>query len=106
LYSSNRIQTIYGRLSLYAALEVKSGRVTGKTAARHTSCDFIGFLREVISSCPSGQEIHIILDNLSAHKTHAVREFLEQNPASPLSLHAHLLLLAQPSRDPVRQDRT
>src|ERR1700730_3302572 len=70
----------HGTLSLYAALEVKSGRVTGKTAARHTSCDFIGFLRELISSCPSGQEIHIILDNLSAHKTHAVREFLEQNP--------------------------
>src|ERR1700736_1587312 len=64
----------HGTLSLYAALEVKSGRVTGKTAARHTSCDFIGFLREVISSCPSGQEIHIILDNLSAHKTHVVRE--------------------------------
>jgi transposase len=55
-------------------------QVTGKTAARHTSCDFIGFLREVISSCLSGQQIHIILDNLSAHKTHAVREFLEQNP--------------------------
>ena len=70
----------HGTLSLYAALEVKSGRVTGKTAARHTSCDFIGFLREVISSCPSDLEIHIILDNLSAHKTHAVREFLEQNP--------------------------
>jgi transposase len=67
-------------LSLYAALEVKSGRVTGKTAARHTSCDFIGFLREIISSWPSGLEIHIILDNLSAHKAHAVREFLEQNP--------------------------
>jgi transposase len=70
----------HGTLSLYAALDVNSGRVTGKTAARHTSRDFIGFLREVISSCPSGQEIHIILDNLSAHKTQAVREFLEQNP--------------------------
>src|SRR6202521_1553583 len=70
----------HGTLSLYAALDVKSGRVTGKTAARHTSCDFIGFLREVISSCPPKQQIHIILDNLSAHKTPSVREFLERNP--------------------------
>ena len=70
----------HGTLSLYAALDVKSGRVTGKTTARHTSRDFVGFLREVIASCPSDQEIHIILDNLSAHKTQAVREFLEQNP--------------------------
>jgi transposase len=52
---------------------------SSKTAARHTSRDFVGFLREVIASRP-GQEIHIILDNLSAHKTQAVREFLEQNP--------------------------
>lgn len=70
----------HGTLSLYAALNVKSGKVTGKTTARHTSDDFIGFLREVISSCPSRQEIHIILDNLSAHKTQSVRVFLEQNP--------------------------
>jgi transposase len=70
----------HGTLSLYAALNVKSGKVTGKTTARHTRDDFIGFLREVISSCPSGQEIHIILDNLSAHKTQSVREFLDQNP--------------------------
>ena len=70
----------HGTLSLYAALNVKSGKVTGKTTARHTSDDFIGFLREVISSCPPGQEIHIILDNLSAHKTQSVREFLDQNP--------------------------
>jgi transposase len=57
-----------------------ANRLRGKTAARHTSRDFVGFLREVIASCPSGQEIHIILDNLSAHKTQSVREFLEQNP--------------------------
>ena len=38
----------HGTLSLYAALNVKSGKVTGKTTARHTSDDFIGFLREVI----------------------------------------------------------
>ena len=70
----------HGTLSLYAALETATGRVHGKTAARHTSQDFITFLKEVVALCPPRQKIHIILDNLSAHKTKLVRQFLEQNP--------------------------
>lgn len=70
----------HGTLSLYAALDTASGRVHGKTAARHTSQDFVGFLNEVVALCRPTQQIHIILDNLSAHKTALVREFLEQHP--------------------------
>jgi transposase len=70
----------HGTLSLYAALDTASGRVHGKTAARHTSREFVAFLNEVVSLCPRRKQIHIILDNLSAHKTTSVREFLEQNP--------------------------
>jgi transposase len=70
----------HGTLSLYAALETATGRVHGKTAARHTSQDFITFLKEVVALCPPRQNIHIILDNLSAHKTKLVKQFLEQNP--------------------------
>src|SRR6202165_1825072 len=70
----------HGTLSLYAALDTATGRVHGKTAARHTSRDFVAFLQEVVSLCPPRQQIHIILDNLSAHKTKAVREFLQQHP--------------------------
>ena len=51
----------------------------GKTAARHTRREFVTFLAEVVSLCPRQQQIHIILDNLSAHKTQSVREFLGQN---------------------------
>jgi len=69
-----------GTLSLYAALDVKTGKVQGKTARRHTSADFIGFPTEIVERNPQPKEIHIVLDNLSAHKTHAVQEFLEQNP--------------------------
>src|SRR6202046_2606105 len=68
-----------GTLSLYAALDVKTGKVQGKTAERHTSAEFVGFLAQVVSGCKPGQEIHIILDNLSAHKTKQVEEFLERN---------------------------
>src|ERR1700679_3800862 len=61
-----------GTLSLYAALDVNSGKVQGKTAERHTSTEFLGFLEQVVSGCKPSQEIHIILDNLSAHKTKKV----------------------------------
>ena len=70
----------HGTLSLYAALDTASGRVHGKTAARHTSREFVAFLQEVVGLCGPRQQIHIILDNLSAHKAPAVRQFLEQNP--------------------------
>lgn len=70
----------HGTLSLYAALDVKTGRVDGKTTRRHTSADFISFLADLIAKTRWAKEIHIVLDNLSAHKTQAVRDFLEQNP--------------------------
>ena len=70
----------HGTLSLYAALDTKTGRVHGKTTARHTSADFVDFLGEIIAHCRPKQEIHIIVDNLSAHKTQAVEEFLAQHP--------------------------
>jgi transposase len=44
------------------------------------SRDFVDFLKEVVSRCPPEQQIHIILDNLPAHKTALAQEFLEQNP--------------------------
>src|ERR1700757_1260864 len=70
----------HGTLSLYAALDTKTGRVHGRTTARHTSRDFVAFLEEVLSLCSPRQQIHIILDNLSAHKTQLVRDFLQQHP--------------------------
>jgi len=69
----------HGTLSLYAALEVRSGKVHGKTAARHTSDEFVEFLHEVVGLCKPKQETHVILDNLSAHKTHKVAALLQEH---------------------------
>jgi len=69
----------HGTLSLYAAFNTRTGQVLGKTAARHTSDQFISFLRQVVASCSPSQQIHIILDNLSAHQTAKVHQFLEQH---------------------------
>jgi transposase len=69
----------HGTLSLYAALNTKTGQVLGQTAARHTSAEFVAFLEQIVASLPEGQQIHIIVDNLSAHRTSRVWEFLERN---------------------------
>jgi transposase len=69
----------HGTLSLYAALNVKSGKVTGRTAKRRTSGDFIEFITTV-EQTKWAREIHIVLDNLSAHKTKAVEQFLHDHP--------------------------
>ena len=70
----------HGTLSLYAALDVRSGKVHGKTAARHTSDAFVDFLQQVVGLCKPNQNVHVILDNLSAHKTQKVAGFLQKHP--------------------------
>lgn len=75
----------HGTLSLYAALNTKTGEVLGKTTSRHTSAEFVAFLTVIVASQPRGKEIHVIVDNLSAHKTKLVAEFLAAHP----KLHLH-----------------
>jgi transposase len=70
----------HGALSLYAALNVGTGAVEGMTAARHTSQDFLAFLDRVVAPQPKRQDIHLILDNFSAHKTKAVTAWLTAHP--------------------------
>jgi hypothetical protein len=59
----------HGTLSLYAAFNTRTGTVLGKTAQRHTSAEFVAFLTDLVASQPSKKEIHVITDNLSAHKS-------------------------------------
>lgn len=66
----------HGTLSLYAALNTRTGTVLGHPVERHTSEEFVGFLGQLVASQPKGKEIHIVLDNLSTHKTRRVEQFL------------------------------
>ena len=70
----------HGTLSLYAAFNTQSGSVLGKAVTRHTSAEFVAFLTDLVVNQPKAKEIHIICDNLSAHKTPAVRAFLAAHP--------------------------
>jgi transposase len=74
----------HGTLSLYAALNTRTGEILGQTVPRHTSAAFIDFLGDIVATQPRRREIHVIVDNLSAHKTKAVHAFLEAHP------HVHL----------------
>jgi transposase len=70
----------HGTLSLFAALNTQTGEVVGQTVPRHTSAAFVDFLAEVVAGAPRAKTIHVILDNLSTHKTQAVRGFLVDHP--------------------------
>jgi len=75
----------HGTLSLYAAFNTRTGQVLGKTATRHTSAEFVAFLGELLAHQPRRKEVHVICDNLSAHKTKSVDEFLLNHP----NVHLH-----------------
>jgi transposase len=75
----------HGTLSLYAAFNTRTGAVLGKTTQRHTSAEFVAFLTDIVASQPSKKEIHVIADNLSAHKTDKVNHFLASHP----NVHMH-----------------
>jgi len=74
----------HGTLSLYAAFNTETGEVLGKTAARHTSAEFVAFLADIVAHQPKRKEIHVICDNLSTHKTKGVDAFLAEHPSVQL----------------------
>ncbi len=68
-----------GVTSLYAALEVASGRVIGKCRSNANGAEFLEFLKTVASRFRR-KELHIVLDNSSTHTTPAVRQWLAEHP--------------------------
>ena len=68
-----------GTTHLFAALEVATGKVTTQTRVRHTAADFLAFLGLIERTYPEG-ELAVVLDNVSSHKTPAVRGWLEAHP--------------------------
>jgi transposase len=71
----------HGTTSLFAALEVATGRVIGQCHARHRHQEFLKFLKHLDKQCPvvEGQTIHLIVDNYATHNTPAIRRWLARN---------------------------
>src|SRR5215468_8312543 len=70
----------HGTTSLFAALEVKSGKIIGQCHQRHRALEFRKFLDTIEAAVPSALDIHLILDNYATHKTPVIRRWLAKRP--------------------------
>jgi transposase len=70
----------HGTIDLFAALNTANGKVIGKLTAQHRAVDFRDFLDEIDRQTGPGLEVHVICDNLSAHKAPVVHRWLVAHP--------------------------
>src|SRR5215510_13622993 len=70
----------HGTTSLFAALDLKSGRVIGQLHRRHRSQEFRRFLDTIEANVPADLEVHIVLDNYGTHKTALIRNWFAKRP--------------------------
>lgn len=69
-----------GTVDLFAALNVATGEVLARCKQQHRAQDFVAFLRDIEASVEPDLEVHVVLDNLSAHKAPAVHRWLLRHP--------------------------
>ena len=76
----------HGTTSLFAALDIATGRVIGKCYPRHRATEFRKFLDEIEANVPSDLDVHLVMDNYATHKTPLIRTWLARRPR----WHVHL----------------
>jgi transposase len=72
--------TRHGTTSLFAALDVATGKVMGQVHQRHRAIEFRKFLIQIDDDVPNSLEVHLILDNYATHKTPAIKRWLVRHP--------------------------
>ena len=72
--------TRHGTTSLFAALNVKTGKVIGEFHHRHRAAEFRGFLDTIEAAVPPSLDVHVILDNYGTHKTPLIHRWLVRHP--------------------------
>lgn len=75
----------HGTTSLFAALNVATGKIHSQCHRRHRSQEFLKFLRKLDREIPKELDAHVIMDNYGTHKTKAVRDWFHRRPR----FHAH-----------------
>ena len=70
----------HGTTTLYAALDVASGRVLTRCTPRHRHQEFLAFLRQIEANVPVTLEVHLVVDNYATHKHPKVRRWLAARP--------------------------
>lgn len=69
-----------GTSSLFAALELTSGKVIGSLHSRHRAIEFKKFLVKIDENVPAELDVHLVLDNYATHKTPAIKRWLTRHP--------------------------
>lgn len=69
-----------GTTTLFAALEIASGKVIGSLHRRHRAAEFKKFLAKIDKEVPAEFQVHLILDNYATHKTPAIKQWLLAHP--------------------------
>jgi transposase len=72
--------TRHGTTSLFAALDIATGRVIGRCYQRHRAVEFRNFLAQVEQAVPGDLDIHLVLDNYATHKAPPVTAWLARHP--------------------------
>ena len=75
-----------GTTSLFAALDVASGKVISQVHRRHRHQEFLKFLKAIDASVPAGLDVHLICDNYGTHKTPEIKRWLLRHPRFQLHL--------------------
>lgn len=70
----------HGTTSLFAALDVATGKVIGSLHRRHRAVEFRKFLDAIDTAVPSGLDVHLVLDNYATHKTPTIQRWLAKRP--------------------------
>lgn len=70
----------HGTTTLFAALDVATGKVLTQCKRRHRHQEFLGFLKHIDANVPPDLEIHLVVDNYSTHKHQKVKQWLAAHP--------------------------
>ena len=70
----------HGTTTLFAALDVASGKVIGRCYSRHRAGEFLKFLRAIEANVPVDLDVHLVMDNYATHKTPAIRQWFARHP--------------------------
>ena len=70
----------HGTLTLFAALDVATGKVIERCSKAHRHQEFLQFLKQIDKNTPAQLELHVVLDNYSTHKHPKVRRWLASHP--------------------------
>jgi transposase len=70
----------HGTTSLFAALDIATGKVIGRCFKQHRAKEFLKFLREIDANVPEDLDVHLVMDNYATHKTPTIRTWLAKRP--------------------------